>query len=216
MRRSFISQAARAAFIVATAVAGVALVAGEAVAWHTVAHSGVNGHYSFVDTSASPGARCDYEGAAGHGYFNNMRVKPPTVFWPNQDSGNPDEHGTVGWKFKIQHWNGVKWTTANISTESTAVAHENTSAAFFAKHVQHGPPDNHRYRAQVVLTWYTPAMAVLGQAKVVLDWYNQTDPGVTVTSCKGVVCHVCGPVPGGTRASDVARHRLEALPLRRN
>jgi hypothetical protein len=215
MRRSFISRAARAAFIVATAVAGVALVGGEAVAWHTVAHSGVNGHYSFVDTSATPGARCDYEGAAGHGFFKGMKVKPPTVFWPNQDSGNTNEHGTVGWKIKIQHWNGVKWTTANISTETTAIAHENTSAPFVAKTVHHGPPDSHRYRAQVVLTWYTPGMSVLGQAKVILDWYNQTDPGITVTSCKGVVCHVCGPVPAGSRSDSALRHRPDGILLRR-
>jgi hypothetical protein len=215
MRRTFVRRAGRAAFVVAVAVVGVALIAGEAVASHTVAHSGVTGPFSFMDTMASPGARCTYEGAAGHGFFNGMKVKPPTVFWPNRHAGNPNEHGIVGWTVKIQHWNGVKWTTANISAETTAVAHENTPAPFVAKIVPHGPPDSRRYRAQVVLIWHGSGSTALGRAKVVLDWYNQTDPGVIKTSCKAVVCHVCGTVTSGTRVPDAARHRIEALPQRR-
>jgi hypothetical protein len=212
MPRSLVRRTMRATVVVGVVVAAVALIAGQAVAFHTVSHSGVRGQYSFLDTQSSPGARCDYEGAAGHGFFAAMKVRPPTVFWPNRHPGNPDEHGTVGWRVKIQHWNGMTWTASDVSSESTAVAREHSPAPFIGKLVHHEPPNSRRYRAQVVLTWYGANSSVLGRAKVILDWYNQTDPGRIVTSCKGVVCHVCMPVPGGARPSDVARNRLEAVP----
>jgi hypothetical protein len=216
MRRSFVRRTARASLVVAAALVAVALVAGEAVAFHTVSHSGIRGHYSFVDTPTMPGGRCTYEGAAGHGFLDAIRVRAPKVFWPNLNSANPHEQGLVGWQVRIQHWNGATWTTTDVGTVTTAVAHEHRPAPFLAKTVMHAPPNSLRYRALAVLTWFRPNSSILGRAKVVLDWYNQTDPGKIVHTCKGVVCHVCATIPGRTPVADAGRGRAEALPQRRS
>jgi hypothetical protein len=216
MRRSFVRRTARASLVVAAALVAVALVAGEAVAFHTVSHSGTRGHFSFVDTPTMPGARCNYEGAAGHGFLDAIRVKPPKVFWPNLTSANPHEQGLVGWQVRIQHWNGATWTTTDTSSQDVAIAHEHTPAPFVAIVAVHNPPNSLRYRALAVLTWFRPNSSVLGRAKVVLDWYNQTDPGKIVPTCKGVVCHVCATVPSRGPAADAARARVEAIAPRRS
>jgi hypothetical protein len=175
------------------ATLAVALGGGDAMAATPVSQSGVVGNVTFQDSPTTPQARCLFDGAAGHSYFSGMRVKAPSIFWPNQSISTPNEHGTVGWRVKVQHWNGASWATVNTSPESQATASENTAAAFVTKTVPHGLTVSHRYRALVVITWYTGPSSQLGQAKVLIDWYRRIANGKAYTSCKGIVCDVCGP-----------------------
>jgi hypothetical protein len=168
---------------IAVAVA-VILSGGDVFAAHTLSHSGTTGHYVFQDTNSHPGAKCFYEGAAGHWEFNHMRVTPPNVFWPNSSAF---DSGSVAIKVKLQHWDGSVWTTVSKSTQTVATATKTSPARFPYKIVTWAPPHNHKYRALVRIRWLTPDADVIGQAVVALDHYRIGYDGSVDSACRAEV-----------------------------
>src|SRR3954468_6820114 len=88
----------RSTLSVALAVAGAAVFATSGL---TLAdsESGQHGHYAFKDDASTGGATCVYSTA---GKLTEIVVKPPSLWWPDTDSGNNNEHGRVGWQLAVQ------------------------------------------------------------------------------------------------------------------
>ena len=169
------------AFTVASIVLLLAASGSDVLAAHTVSRSGATGHYSFADTRSGPGATCFYAAVQGQYEFDHVRVKPPKVYWP---TASPFSNGTVGFKVKLQHWNGFTWTTVRSSGESRALASKTSPAPFSAKAVMWAAPHDRRYRAEVRLRWLTPDANVIGQALVVLDHYRIIYDGTVASACR--------------------------------
>lgn len=186
MSGSFIRRAVRGGSLAAVAAAlSLTLVGTEALAWHVVGATGSAGHYSFHDTAGSPGAKCIYGPAAGTWYFDHVRVKAPVVYWPDQNSGNPDEHGTVGWRIKIQNWQNGVWVTTDTGPQSFAIAHENSAAPFGFKILYKEPPPGGKYRVQAIVSWYHGNGTLMGRRWVVLDNYRRSYDSSIGAACPG-------------------------------
>lgn len=177
---AFIRGAARRGSL-AVIAASLVLAGGDVFAAHTVGRTGVTGHYAFVDTPAAPGAKCFYAALQGQWEFNYVRVKPPKVYWPTSSAFSS---GTVGFTVRLQHWNGLRWTTVNASRESRAVGSKTIPAPFSARTVMWAPPHDRRYRAEVRLRWLTPDATVIGKALVVLDNYRIGYSGTVGSACR--------------------------------
>ena len=166
-------------------LAGLMLSGGQALAATQLSHSGHRGHYSFTDTVGSPGARCVYQGAAGSQNFDHARVKAPKVYWPT--SGVPASSGTVGWRLKLQHWDGHEWDTVRTTSEVRNWATTTTPAPFSSRSVLWAAPHDRKYRVLVKIRWLTPDADPIGSATVRIDHYRRTYDDSVGSACKAVV-----------------------------
>lgn len=167
-------------------LASLALSGGETLAATQVAHSGPTGVYSFVDTSSSPGARCVYEGSAGADEFNHARVPAPKVYWLSTGAFHS---GTVGWRLKLQHWNGHSWTTVRTTSEARGGATRTHPASLSTRNVSWAAPHDHSYRVEVKIRWMTPDAETIGSVLVVIDHYRRTYDRSVGASCLAHVPH---------------------------
>jgi hypothetical protein len=86
--------------MVAVATAAVFATSGVAVA---DTETGQHGNYVFRDDSAKFGATCVYASQGGGKYkLTKIVVKPPWLWWPDTNSDNNRERGTVGWAMWVQ------------------------------------------------------------------------------------------------------------------
>ena len=175
---------ARGLSLAVIAGACIALSGGTALAAQVVGETGSHGHYSFTDSVAHPGATCSYEGAAGTFHFNGLRVRPPTMYYPDRSSTNPHEHGSVAWQVKIQHRQGGVWATVKTGALISSVAYENQAAMFASKFVSWPGPDSTKYRALVTLTWYNHDASIYGTVSAVIEHYRDAH-GNPAGACKG-------------------------------
>jgi hypothetical protein len=168
------------------AAAMIPLAASSAFAYHQTAQTGSVGHYSWTDDATHPAAKCSYQGAAGSLYFDGVRVKAPVAYWPDQDSNVSDEHGDIGWRTVIQHFNGATWDVVKKGPEVRMPASETTAAAFAAQKVNWPGPNSRRYRAAAILTWWLPdGVTKLGRAWVQIDFHRRAYDGSVGSSCVG-------------------------------
>ncbi len=82
------------------ALAGAAVFATSGVAFAD-SETGQHGHYLFKDDPSTNGAVCVYAGSGPY-KLTQIIVKAPSLWWPDTDSGNNREHGTVGWQLSVQ------------------------------------------------------------------------------------------------------------------
>jgi hypothetical protein len=173
-------------------LAATCLVLGgsDVFAAHQVGQTGVIGNYAFTDTAGTPAGYCNYNGGgtAGHVYLVAIRVNPPTAYWP---AGQASNHGTIGFRLKLQHLSGGVWHNVNTGAEAQAPATVHSSALFGPRHVAWAGPNTGRDRALAVLSWYRPDTTVLGRARVVIDHYRSGFDGITRSYCR--VVYVTAP-----------------------
>jgi hypothetical protein len=183
MTRTMLRRSASGAALATIVAVMLALGGGGVLAAHEVAHSGMTGAYSWQDTTAHPAGTCNYYGGGtlGHIYVVSVKVKgPSTVFWP---AGTGSSSGTVGFKVKLQHLSAGAWSTVNTGTEAFATATRTASALFSTRHVDWNGPNTGKDRAEAVLTWYSPSMAIIGRAAVVIDHYSNNYDHVNRSYC---------------------------------
>jgi len=160
------------------------LAGGQTLAATRLHRSGTTGSYSFVDTVAAPGAFCAYEGAAGSQNFNHARVKAPKIYWPGSTGVNS---GTVGWRLKLQHWNGHSWDTVRITSEVRGTATTTHAAPLTARNVAWAAPHDRKYRVVTKLRWMTPDASTIGYVLVLIDNYRRGYDDSVGAACKAVV-----------------------------
>jgi hypothetical protein len=133
---------------------------------------GQRGHYTFNESYTQPGARCSYTDFVNlSSWFKSMRVSPPRVFAPDRDSSKIDSM-RVGWRVVLQKsTNGATWTRIARSALQKATAYENSPAPFSAVTLSYtGPRDQARFRAVVVINWYSASGTRIGQVKLTPDY----------------------------------------------
>jgi hypothetical protein len=186
MDRTTIHRGLRGVWLTMLVAAGLALGSGSALAAHQVSHTGTTGTYSFNDTAGHPAGRCSYEGAAGSRYFDALKVLAPEVFYPDLHPAKTD-HGVISWVVRLQNSVGG-WHTVKTSSETFSPATDSSPATFTAKKIKWpGPFDGGSWRAQVVLTWFTPGALTIGRAVVQIDHYHRSWDDSVGSSCKGHV-----------------------------
>ena len=183
MTRSLSWRFGRGATAALVLLATMALCGGEALAATQVSHSGQTGAYSFHDTTTSPGAKCIYEGAAGHSEFQRAHVAAPTVSWLT----GAFHSGTVGWRLLLQHWDGHAWVTVHTTSEARAHATQTTAAHLSARSVVTAGPHNRKYRVMVKIRWMTPDAETIGSVHVLIDHYRRDYDDSVGSSCKAEV-----------------------------
>ncbi len=168
-------------------LASLLLTGGQVLAATRLGHSGETGQYSFTDTTASPGARCVYYGTAGLIDFDHARVKAPKVYWPTS-SAFPN--GTVGWRLKLQHWNGHSWDTVRRTSEARGLASKHTAAPLSTRDVVWAAPHDRKYRVLVAIRWMTPDAETIGSVLVRIDHLRRSYDGSVGSDCKAEIVTV--------------------------
>jgi hypothetical protein len=145
---------------------------------------GQTGDYLFTDDSAHAGAVCHQANSASHPetyWLTGITVKPPSAWWPDTDSSNNNQHGTVGWRFTVQNDGGnSNWHDVYQSSYQKKTAYEDsqspynttngTKAAFTKRSVSlngHNYSGSSYWRVKVRINWYRKDGSVLG-------WTNHT------------------------------------------
>ena len=139
--------------------------------------AGQTGNYEFRD---HPGATCRYVNDWGHHLaLTKVIVRPPSVWWPDTDPNDPDEHGTVGWRAILQKTNDVEgpWVAVKRTPVQRATAYDDqaepfgaTTRAPFTKQTIPWHRDSHSnrfiaVRVVVKAIWYAPDGSVIGRAQ---------------------------------------------------
>jgi len=91
--------------------------------------TGSVGEYTIRDTALDTAATCHYSDTAIP-KLDRIAVVAPSVYWPDPDSGNDNEHGKVKFWIVVQKSTdgGSTWSRVAASTRSTGVAYEDTKA----------------------------------------------------------------------------------------
>lgn len=161
--------------LVASAVVG----GGTTLAATPISTDNPIGPWSYVDSSASPAAKCFYMGTAGAIEFDHMVVQPPTVKWYAHHFSS----GTVGWVIKLQHWDGSHWHTVRTTSEARGFATRTTAAPLHKRTVAWAAPHDRRYRAVVKIRWMTPDADTIGAVLVRIDHYRRDFDHRTGSAC---------------------------------
>lgn len=186
MRFPFWLNVFRSLRAIGLAAAAIPLAASStALGYNTTNQTGSVGTYFWTDTMAMPAVLCTYEGAAGSMYFNGVRVKAPTAYWPDQNSDNDHEHGKIGMRTRIEHYNGSTWDVVKAGPEVKMWASESTAAALTKQTVSWSGPNSRRYRASVVLTWWKTNGNKLGRVWVLMDFHRRQYDNSVGSSCIG-------------------------------
>jgi hypothetical protein len=88
-------------FAAALALTAAAMLASSGIALAN-SETGQHGHYLFKDDPVTFGATCVYVPLSSGYKLTHIVVKPPSLWWPDTNSGNNREHGRVGWQLALQ------------------------------------------------------------------------------------------------------------------
>jgi hypothetical protein len=129
-----------------------------------------------------------------------MVVAPPQIWWPNTNSSNHSEHGTVGWSFKLQRNGGGGWSTFKETSVQKATAYEDqdnpygagTKAPFskLQRNVDTSNSAHYDWRAIIKATWYKAGGGVLGSVTHRVYYYKEKAGdfvGEISSSCPGSI-----------------------------
>lgn len=169
------------AVLLCLAVAGVAPVAAYDPPFDN--ESGQHGHYDFVDyaTTAHDGRiDCGYRKLSnGNRRLSSFRVRPPRAWWSDQSSDTNREHGTIGWRFRIQQTTDPDddpWTTVYSSTVQKRTGYEDhpgysdaDKAPFVTRTKSWSSSGTVYLRVKVTIYWYRGNGTVKGSVD---HWYN--------------------------------------------
>lgn len=164
------------------------LLLGSAVPAAADTTTGQVGHYRIDDLEGDEIVNCRYNDASGTPKLDKFVAKPPKVWWPDTDSGNDNQSGTVGWRLVIQKTPNPDtgpWSTTYTSGWVKKTAKEDQpfqdaadAAPFTGRGIRWNRTGNNTvFRVIYVLRWYRPNGTTLGTAKHTVRYYNITGDG---------------------------------------
>lgn len=153
--------------------------------------TGQIGHYDFKDYpygSHDGNVHCDYRTYSnGQKRIREFTLHPPRIWWMDTTTSTTHEHGTVGWRYRIQVTTDpdeVPFSTVYSSRIQKRTAYEDhpgysdgDRAPFTTRRLDWSNGHTVYYRVKYTVYWYRPNGTVKGQ----LDhWYNlyHTDAGL--------------------------------------
>lgn len=161
-----------------TAIAGAAfaivLSAGGALAGAPTPpeqQTGSVGGYYIRDASASTGARCIFANS-GPIRLKKIQVIAPEVRWPDTNSDNDNQKGTVGHRIIVQKSTdgGLTWTKYKASSMQKATAYETKAAALTKRSVDiTATGSTKQFRVLSKIVWFNKNGSVRGTLK---HWYD--------------------------------------------
>jgi hypothetical protein len=148
--------------------------------------TGQHGHYNFVDyqtTSHEGRVDCTYRTlSSGNRRLTSFRIRPPQAWWYDTNSNTTQEHGTVGWRYRVQQTTDPDddpWTTVYSSTVQKKTAYEDhptyssgDKAPFTTRTKSFSSSDTVYVRIKVTIYWYASNGSVKGYVD---HWYNLYD-----------------------------------------
>ena len=146
--------------------------------------SGTHGSYSIVDSRATPGARCRYDGAAGTWYLQRIHVPAPTIY------GASAQPRSVGYRLLLQQRTTHGWKTVQRGTLVSGVADTSTAATLTGSAVVRDPdvaPNWPGYRAALKLIWWDAHAQVQGRVLVAIEHHRRSSDGSVGRACHGRV-----------------------------
>ena len=148
--------------------------------------TGQIGHYDFRDGpygSHDGNVDCEYHTYSnGQQRIDGFTFRAPRIWWYDQNGDTTHEHGTVGWRYRVQETtdpDDVDFATVYTSSIQKKTAHEDhpgfsdgDRAPFTTRHLDWSNGHTVYYRIKYTITWY----ASNGSVKGTLDhWYNLYD-----------------------------------------
>ena len=174
IRRSALILGAVAALMV-TAVAPAAAAPPDST-------TGQIGHYVVPENEVNPTVNCRYDGSPDT--LDKFVAKPPKVWWPDTNSSNDTQRGTVGWRIRIQQATNPDtgpWSKTYQSSVIKKTAFEDQpfedaadAAPFTTRSILWNRSGAKSYRVIYVLYWYNGNGTINGSAKHWISYYKQT------------------------------------------
>ncbi len=171
--------------LAASALALVMLLPTSAIADTPLTHSGVHGVHGLIDSREDPGATCHYDSGF---QLTKVVVRAPIVYARNTGPGT--QHGTVGWRFRVQWSSGLGFSNVKTTSIVKASATDGRPAAFSKRSVSFSDAPEIVYRVRVDMFWYDAQGKQIGRATHAPDWYGW----VATSHGRGIEeTNVCGP-----------------------
>jgi hypothetical protein len=123
------------------------------------------------DSSASTGARCIFANT-GPLRLQKIEVVAPEVQWPDDNSDNDNQHGTVGHRIIVQKSTdgGTTWTKYKASSLQKKTAYEHTAAPLTKRTVLiTATGSNKMFRVLSKIVWFNKDGTTRGTLK---HWYD--------------------------------------------
>ena len=133
--------------------------------------TGSVGPYLIRDSSASTAARCRFADS-GPLRLRKIEVVAPEVRWPDTNSDNDNQHGTVGHRIIVQKSTdgGTTWTKYKASGLQKKTANENKVAALTKRTVDiTATGSNKQFRVLSKIVWFNKNGTTRGTLK---HWYD--------------------------------------------
>ncbi len=148
--------------------------------------SGQIGHYDFRDYaygSHTGNIDCNYRKlSSGQRRIKEFVMRAPRIWWPDTNSDNNNQHGTVGWRYRLQQTTDPDddpWTTVFKSSVQKRTAHEDhpafsdgDKAPFNTRTLTWSSSKTVYYRIKATVYWYRSNGSVKGQVD---HWYYLYD-----------------------------------------
>ena len=148
-------------------------------------HSGVRGVHGLIDSGEDPGATCHYNSSF---QLTKVVVRAPIVYARNTGAGT--QHGTVGWRFRVQWSSGLGFSNVKTTSIVKASASDSRTAGFTKRSVSFTDAPEIVYRVRVDMYWYDSHGKQIGKATHAPDWYGW----VSTSDGSGIdESHSCGP-----------------------
>ena len=152
---------------IAVALAMVGLVPSATLADKPLSHSGARGVHGLIDSAENPAATCHYNSSF---QLTKVVVRAPIVYARNTGSGT--QHGTVGWRFRVQWSSGLGFSNAKTTSIVKASATDSRPAGFTKRSVTFSNAPEIEYRVRVDMYWYDSTGNQIGKATHAPDWYG--------------------------------------------
>jgi len=145
--------------------------------------AGTTGRWSLIDTARYPGATC-YFGSTTDDSLHRISVRAPVMF--AFDATSSVNRQKVGWRWVIQHYDGVSmtWQVDKKGPTVLAMASDQYNAqwpSLTGTYNRGSAPLYGGYRAIVVMSWYGPRGGIQGSQRAIVahyvDHYNGADHG---------------------------------------
>jgi len=145
--------------------------------------TGQIGHYDFRDYSVGShdgNVSCDYHlYSSGLYRVEDFLLRAPRIWWYDNDADTTQEHGTVGWQYRVQESSDpdtVPFSTVYTSSVQKHTAHEDhpgysdgDKAPFTNRTLQWSSGHNVDYRIKYTITWYKSDGTAQGTLS---HWYD--------------------------------------------
>lgn len=149
-------------------------------------YQGQHGHYDFRDYaygSHSGNIDCNYRTLSnGQRRIKEFVLRKPRIWWPGSNSDTDQEHGTVGWRYRLQQTTDPDddpWTTVFTSSIQKRTAYEDVPAyddadraPFSTRTLTWSSGQKVYFRIKATVYWYKSNGDLKGKVD---HWYNTYD-----------------------------------------